>query len=56
MEVAFQTAFAKSSGRKEKDAKRKLQTGLCLGVLEPVAKVLIKNLTPSKDRGKLTSF
>ena len=33
MEDAFQSAFAKSSERKEKDTKRKLQTGPCLGVL-----------------------
>ena len=56
MEDAFQSAFAKSSERKEKDTKRKLQTGPCLGVLEPGDRVLFKNLTPRGDPEKLTLF
>ena len=53
IEDAFQNVFAKSSERKEKDAKRTLQTGPCLSVLEPGDKLLIKNLNPRGGPGKL---
>ena len=56
MEVAFEVALTKSTGTKEKDVQRKLKSRLCLGILEPGDKVLVRNLSPRWGPGKLRSF
>ena len=56
MEVAFEVALTKSTGTKEKDVQRKLKSRLCLGILEPGDKVLVRNLSPRWGPGKLWSF
>ena len=45
MEVAFEVAVTKSTGRKEKEGQRKLKSGPCLVILEPGDKVLVKHLS-----------
>lgn len=56
MEDALQTAFAKCSERKEKYAKRKLQKGSSLVVLEPGDQILIRSLTPRRGPGHFGHF
>ena len=56
MEVAFEVALTKSTGTKEKDVQRKLKSGPCLGILEPVGKVLVRNLSPRGGPVNLRSF
>ena len=54
MEIAFEVALTKSTGRKEKDMQRKLKSGL--GILQPGNKVLVRNMSPSEGTGKLWFF
>ena len=56
MEVAFEVALTKSTGTKEKDVQRKLKSGPCLGNLEPVGKVLVRNLSPRGGPVNLRPF